>query len=637
MRGILLLLLSSLLFLANCEVLPSDSTLQILNEIRGGVYPPSIVSLPLLSWDTDLARRADEWTTQCLWTKNRANLLRRTEANANSFGIPGGITFEQASQFWKEENRNLKWTVANLQLAKNYSAIVWENSTSVGCAVNNCTSAGLGLYYQCLFSFRGNYVGRLPYRATCQLNPDFDCATLGCGNFSDGCRNVSCGDCKSKASISRASDPNIQTIAGSHTSCLTYKSCRGDNPSGPSFMSALTFQSVKMTVDACVTYCKDRKWDYAALRGSQTCSCDYTFGTGSVLNATQKCGQRCGGNADQYCGDVGSLLVYDVSKCSPVSSCQELGCYSTFYSSIGAALPTQASCKSFCQSKGKSYGAFSGTSWCHCSDSIYPYSKVNSSLCNIPCLDFKGNCGGNNYFQVFQTYQCSVSPGVEYVAPKDSMDWRERGNFVTPIRDQGKCGSCWAHAGAATLESAWAIAGKGLVTLSPQQILDCTSYDCSGGWMDAAYNWALQNGGVAPVADQPYNGVKKSCNAEKTGGEIVMQSPSFENVCNNYEEEGLFQAVRKGPVAVGILMDESKVHFSNGIYLDNWQPSDGINHAVTVIGYGTDDTTGIDYWIAKNSWGTKWGDGGYFKVGRNRGGFGVMGILSGCTRPLVKV
>lgn len=395
----------------------------------------------------------------------------------------------------------------------------------------------------------------------------------------------------------------------------------------------------KMTVEGCVTYCTDNSFRYAGLEGGSTCRCDNVY-QGMGQAATSTCQQQtCVGNAQQFCGSTNTILVYDVSKCTAQPACGVLGCVpsGSYWWGTGYSTPTHKPCQAYCQSQGYNFGGLSGTQWCYCANSYDTKSYVDSSKCNIKCTD--GNpCGGDGYTTVLNAQRCSAYGTSPYAAAVKVFDWRTRGNVVTAVKDQGQCGDCWAHSGLAALESQWAIKTGQLLTLSPQQVIDCSGQECNGGWMTTVWDWAAKNGGIALSSSQPYTQKKAAtCNADHTGGNLKMASPTSVGACNNYNETQLLAAVTNlGPVSVAINMGESTVSYSNGIYMDNWVPSDGTNHAVVIEGYGTDTVSGLDFWIVRNSWGTWWGEAGYFRVKRNTGTKGgTMGIVSGCIVPRV--
>ena len=103
---------------------------------------------------------------------------------------------------------------------------------------------------------------------------------------------------------------------------------------------------------------------------------------------------------------------------------------------------------------------------------------------------------------------------VSNAAP-DAFDWRDKG-YVSPVKDQGSCGSCWAFSTVANLEGQY-YKGKGkMVTFSEQMLVDCDTYDsaCNGGLMENTFTWLKENGGIMTDADYPYVGYKQSCKSD---------------------------------------------------------------------------------------------------------------------------
>jgi C1A family cysteine protease len=180
-------------------------------------------------------------------------------------------------------------------------------------------------------------------------------------------------------------------------------------------------------------------------------------------------------------------------------------------------------------------------------------------------------------------------------------DWRGVGGAVTSVKNQGSCGSCYAFAVVGVTESMHMISrGSYFPDLSEQQIVDCSTENsgCGGGWRDKAMNY-IKNNGLVSEFSYPYTGAKGSC--KQSSGTWKVNSVTLHSGC-----AALRQAVRKGPIAVGVAAS-SWSFYGSGIYQC---PSTGsVNHAVMLVGY-----TSVRDWIIKNSWGTTWGDKGYMTI-----------------------
>ena len=218
-------------------------------------------------------------------------------------------------------------------------------------------------------------------------------------------------------------------------------------------------------------------------------------------------------------------------------------------------------------------------------------------------------------------------PSFSNAAP-DSFDWRDKG-LVTPVRDQGMCGSCWAFSTVANLEGLYYKLKGVAVDLSEQILVDCDTYDsaCNGGLMEYAFQWIKENG-METEEDYPYTGYQGSCKADPskyidmkvTGWKKLGSSTSTWSPVDEEEiKEFLYET---GPLAIALNANPLQT-YSGGI-LDKTSsqcPVSGINHAVTLVGYGAE--SGKDYWIVKNSWGANWGENGYFRIKRGSGTCGV--------------
>jgi len=194
----------------------------------------------------------------------------------------------------------------------------------------------------------------------------------------------------------------------------------------------------------------------------------------------------------------------------------------------------------------------------------------------------------------------------------DSVDWRTKG-AVTPVKNQGQCGSCWAFSSTGSMEGRYQIAGNTLTSFSEQQFVDCSTKQgnqgCNGGLMDQAFTYA-ESTKIETEADYAYTGRDGTCHA--AGG--VTEVKGFKDVTTK-SPSALQAAVAEGPVSVAI--DAAGLAFQlyfGGIIKHFCGTS--LDHGVLVVGYGTDK--GTDYWLLKNSWGAGWGEKGYFRILREQ-------------------
>lgn len=195
----------------------------------------------------------------------------------------------------------------------------------------------------------------------------------------------------------------------------------------------------------------------------------------------------------------------------------------------------------------------------------------------------------------------------------DSVDWRTKG-YVTAVKDQGACGSCWAFSVVEAMEGhLFNVTGK-LVDLDPQQLVDCAgefgNEGCGGGFMDRAFEYIIKYG-LEAEKDYPYTGRDDACHYNPAL--VIANCSRFSYV--DKTEDALKEAVATvGPISVGIDAD-SIFFYSSGIFYDP-NCGDWTDHAVLAVGYGTE--AGEDYWLVKNSWGTGWGEDGYIRMARNK-------------------
>lgn len=215
----------------------------------------------------------------------------------------------------------------------------------------------------------------------------------------------------------------------------------------------------------------------------------------------------------------------------------------------------------------------------------------------------------------------------------DSVDWRTQG-YVTPIKDQKQCGSCWAFSAVASLEGQHFNKTGQLVSLSEQNLVDCSgaqgNQGCNGGLMDQAYDYIKANNGIDTEQSYPYAGVDQSCryDAKNVGATVT----GYTDIPTG-DETALTAAIAAvGPIAVAI--DASHITFQlykEGVYYAPLCSSTALDHGVTAVGYGA--VSGKDYYIVKNSWGTVWGMKGYILMSRNKKN--NCGIATSASYPLV--
>ncbi len=203
-----------------------------------------------------------------------------------------------------------------------------------------------------------------------------------------------------------------------------------------------------------------------------------------------------------------------------------------------------------------------------------------------------------------------------------SFSWMSNG--VTPIKDQGSCGSCWAFSTVGPLESQILLRGGGTVDLSEQYLVSCNTsgWSCDGGWFAHDYHmdWSGQdnNGpGAVLASDAPYTGTNSACGGPYNHP-YTMSSWSYVGSESAVPStDAIKQAIYTyGPISVAVCAGTHFQGYSGGIFnIDEskYCGSAAINHAVVLVGW--DDNNGNGYWILRNSWGTSWGLSGYMYIG----------------------
>ncbi|XP_067872686.1 procathepsin L-like [Heterodontus francisci] len=226
----------------------------------------------------------------------------------------------------------------------------------------------------------------------------------------------------------------------------------------------------------------------------------------------------------------------------------------------------------------------------------------------------------------------------DFVDIPQTVDWRGQG-YVTEVKNQGHCGSCWAFSATGSLEGQIFRKTGQLISLSEQNLVDCSRYygnkGCHGGRVEQAFKYIQRNGGIDIETSYPYIGMDgqpcrykpQYCAANCTGYKSIPQG----------SESALAMAVASvGPISVAVDAAHSSFQFyCSGIYHEHSCRSYKVNHAVLAVGYGTygEGEAAQNYWIIKNSWGKYWGTNGYMHLAKDMNN--QCGIATDAVYPLV--
>mmetsp|Transcript_30214 Transcript_30214/g.42107 ORF Transcript_30214/g.42107 Transcript_30214/m.42107 type:complete len:241 (-) Transcript_30214:182-904(-) len=221
-------------------------------------------------------------------------------------------------------------------------------------------------------------------------------------------------------------------------------------------------------------------------------------------------------------------------------------------------------------------------------------------------------------------YECLACKhfGMEWnLTERDSLDWTIKG-AVTPVKDQGQCGSCWSFGTTGDIEGVHFLATGKLVSLSEQELVSCDDggedEGCNGGLQEDAFEFVIKQGGLVTEEEYPYTsggGRTGRCDKSKEKQKIGASISGWSQVSDNAKGENkiLKALIASGPITIGINATPMQ-DYDSGI--DNPRRCSGqmLDHAVLIVGYGTED--GVDYWKIKNSWNTDWGEDGYYRIVR---------------------
>jgi hypothetical protein len=229
----------------------------------------------------------------------------------------------------------------------------------------------------------------------------------------------------------------------------------------------------------------------------------------------------------------------------------------------------------------------------------------------------------DNWEEIWQAHLPDQPMALSAADLPASFNWEDSGK-VTPVTNQGGCGSCWIFASVAALEAIYKIQAQVEYDLSEQQILSCVSYGwgCDGGWMDDCYQHFRDYGSILESA-MPYE-ADDMVPCTESQHPVVATIDGWTAIPNNITS--LKTAVMTAPVAVAFTVYNDFHYYNGGCYSHPDETQD-INHAVLIVGWDDNMCNGEGAWRVKNSWGTYWGEDGYFWMKYGSCNFGVGAAL----------
>jgi len=272
--------------------------------------------------------------------------------------------------------------------------------------------------------------------------------------------------------------------------------------------------------------------------------------------------------------------------------------------------------------------------WIHITKGIVIFAIIAVVVTLFPTLSTETNSNISDIIIQYDTNKNEMLSSLESsLALPSTWDWRsanykgKTGDWTTPIRNQGECSSCWAFAAVGTLESVINIREGNPdwdMDLSEQYVLSCLpaaadtyGEGCLGGNVNDAFyciksTTSSGNGvnGIIPESCMPYlvsDDISCSYKCSDWMNHLVPIADFGEEDYTNYQIRDMLYT--SGPVATIMEVYSDFYDYDNGIYEKSYG-NYVFNHAVIIVGYNNDQ----GYWICKNSWGTSWGENGWFKI-----------------------
>ena len=226
--------------------------------------------------------------------------------------------------------------------------------------------------------------------------------------------------------------------------------------------------------------------------------------------------------------------------------------------------------------------------------------------------------------RLMRPQECSATNSLKVkeemkVGVPDAYEWNNYG-MVSPVKNQGACGSCWTFSTVGSMESHWNILGKGRnLTFSEQQLVDCAgafdNHGCNGGLPSHAFEYIRHAGGLEANVTYPYTAKDGQCNFRKEISVAYVRFGSY-NITEGDENELAERIYNAGPVSLTYQVISGFKDYKSGVYTSDHcgKTTKDVNHAVLATGYGVEN--GKKFWNIKNSWGSTWGNNGYFKMER---------------------